>query len=251
MADCVTLWIGDLLGPVERACLRSVMRHGHSLALYCYRRPDGLPEGVEVRDAAEILPAKYVFLHRRKSFAPFSDWFRYELQERGAGTWVDADVYLLASLDRTREYLFGEEAPGTINNAVLRLPPGSEAVRQLLAPFRTKTRPPWMKWSLLEFLRSGRGRNPRSLPWGTTGPAAMTAVARDLGLEGYAYSPDVLYPARWEQADWIVKPEITLDQVITSRTLSVHLWNGCIERFKNDPAPAGSFLERLHAEGRA
>src|SRR5690349_7920416 len=39
VADCVTLWIGESLGAVERACLRSVLRQGHSLALYCYDRP--------------------------------------------------------------------------------------------------------------------------------------------------------------------------------------------------------------------
>src|SRR5689334_5913692 len=97
---CVTLWIGESLGPVERACLCSVIRQGHRLVLYCYRRPAGVPEEVELKDAATILPESSVFYHRKGSVALFADWFRYELQRRGSGTWVDTDVYLLRPLDK-------------------------------------------------------------------------------------------------------------------------------------------------------
>ena len=36
------------LGPrkIERACLRSVLRQGHRLSLYCYEKPAGVPTGV-------------------------------------------------------------------------------------------------------------------------------------------------------------------------------------------------------------
>ena len=78
-ADCVTLWIGERMGAVERACLRSVMRQGHGVALYCYRTPHGVPAGVELRNAGEIVPESRVFTGRNGSFAAFSDWFRYEL----------------------------------------------------------------------------------------------------------------------------------------------------------------------------
>ena len=119
IAECVTLWIGERLGLLERACLRSILRQWNSLALYCYRETEGVHEGIEVRDASEILPQQAVFRHRSGSVALFSDWFRYELQRRSLGTWVDTDLYLLGPIDGERQYLFGEQQPGLLNNAVL------------------------------------------------------------------------------------------------------------------------------------
>jgi hypothetical protein len=100
LAPCVTLWIGPALGPVERACLTTIVSQGHQLTLYCYEEPAGVPAGVVVADAAEILPEGDIRAH-------FSDHFRYELQRRNAGIWVDADVYLLAPLPSDPPYLFG------------------------------------------------------------------------------------------------------------------------------------------------
>ena len=58
MTSCVTLWVGEKLGPIERACLKSITRSGNRLALYCFAEPSGVPEGVEVRDASEVLALK-------------------------------------------------------------------------------------------------------------------------------------------------------------------------------------------------
>lgn len=136
-----------------------------------------------------------------------------------------------------------------LNNAVLRLPAESEIVRRLLAPIRNKTRPSWMKRSWRNLLRSGRGRDPSRLPWGMTGPLGLTAVARELGLASHALPPAVFYPVQWRDAHWIKDPALRVEDVVTDRTVGIHLWNQRISRFKNDPAPQGSFLDRLHREG--
>jgi len=252
MLQCVTLWIGERLGAVERACLRSVLRQDHRVALYCYRPPMGIPDGVEVRDAAEILPEREVFRTHGGSVAAFSDWFRYELQRVGAGTWVDTDMYLLRPIDEARPYLFGEEASGVLNNAVLRLPAGSPMLRPLLSPFAGE-RPYWLipRRKVLSRVRESLLGPPSiaSMPWGTTGPAALTAVARDQGFIDDAQPEDVFYPMPWTRADWIVDPETKLQSVTTERTVGVHLWNEMIKRFKSKPAQAGSFLAQLQREG--
>ena len=144
--QCVSLWIGDSLGPVERACLRSVMRQGHPLALYCYERPAGLPDGIEVRDAEAVIPRERIIRHKSGSPALFANRFRYELQRRCAGIWVDCDIYLLAPLPIDEVYLMGEESPGTINNGVLRLPSDSPLLPPLLALFEEKEVPWWLPW---------------------------------------------------------------------------------------------------------
>jgi hypothetical protein len=253
LTDCVTLWIGDRLGPVERACLLSVLRQGHSLALYCYRIPAGVPQGVEVRDASEVLPKDRIFTHWTGSVGVFADWFRYELQRRGLGTWLDTDNYLIAPIDLQRPYLFGEYEPGKIANGVVRLPADSRFVGELLELFENPTTPSWLPWrpylaAKLREMLTGKAALSK-MPWGTTGPFAMTAIAKRLGLASEALPSKAFNPVPWRQAEWILDPERTLEEAITDRTVGVHLWNQCIRDYKDKPAPAGSFLHRLQREG--
>lgn len=252
-ADCVTLWIGERMGAVERACLRSVMRQGHGVALYCYRAPDGVPAEIELRDAVEILAESEVFTGRNGSFAAFSDWFRYELLKRGLGTWVDTDMYLLHPLEMRAPYLFGEESPGIINNAILRLPANSPIIPHLLKPFREGAIPRGLTWRQrlpLQRRRILAGQiDLGQLPWGSTGPLALTALARELGLMPYALPSETFYPVRWEDAGWIRNPALELEEMTTPRTVAIHLWNECIRDFKDRPAAQGSFLARLQDEG--
>jgi hypothetical protein len=254
MLHCVTLWVGDSLGAVERACLKSIMRQGHRLALYCYGEPIGIPDGVELQDASQVLPASAVIRHRRGSVAPFSDLFRYELLKRGAGTWIDTDMYLLRPLDEKAEHLFGEEKPGVINNAVLRLPQDSPILDELLGPF-TGTMPAWLsrRHRLASHVRKWwrRGIDVGAMPWGTTGPAALTAATTKFGLSSLALPPTVFYPVPWEDAGWILDPSRDLERVVTASTVGIHLWNECIRPIKDRVAPEGSFLERLRIEGAA
>ena len=253
MNGCVSLWIGESLGAVERACLRSVLKQGHRLSLYSYGFVAGVPEGVVVEDAGEIIPEAEVFRHDAGSVGHFSDWFRYELQSRGLGTWIDTDVYLLRPLDEESPYLFGEQAPGVVNNAVLRLPQDSPLLPELLHPFRERVTPAWLPLRIrmsakLRELARGNADLAR-LPWGSTGPQALTALARRYSLMSKALAPDVFYPVPWERADWILDPRIGLQQVVSERTVAVHLWNECIRAFKDKPAPEGSFLHRIQREG--
>ena len=247
------LWIGPSLGPVERACMRSVLFQGHPLSLYCYAAPDGVPDGVELRDAAELIPESEVIRHKSGSFALFSNRFRYALQRAGRGIWLDCDAYLLAPLRSASGHLFGEYEPGRINTGVLRLPPDSPMLDPLLDLFDEAEVPPWLPLraraaALWRLARTGR-TNLSAMPWGVVGPLAFTAIARRYRLDRLALPPDALYPVAWQKADWIRDPSVAVEQVIGSRTLSIHLWNERIKGFKNLPAPAGSFLARLHEEG--
>ena len=251
--DIVTLWVGPALGPIERACLRSVVRQGHRLALYCYAEPAGVPHGVEVRDAADILPEEATSAPWVARADLYSDWFRYELLSRGLGTWVDTDIYLVRPLEQERSMLFGRQAPDMLNNAVLRLRPDNPMLPRLLEPFRSRTTPSWLPLRaylpsrLREFLHGAADLT--RVPWGSTSPLALTAVAGSFGLTAEAQPEDVFYPVPWQHADWIRDPRLRLDDVVTPNTCAIHLWNECIKGFKHEPAPSGSFLSRLQEEG--
>jgi hypothetical protein len=243
------------MGPLERACLRSVLRHGHPVSLYCYGTVDGVPEGVELRDAAAILPEDRIVRHRSGSVALFSNWFRYELLRRGEGIWLDTDVYLLAPLGDQPNHLFGWEEDGKrLGNAILRLPAASPILNDLLGLFERQTVPFWLpprERVKARFRRLRTGRTGVALmPWGTTGPRALTALARRHGRTQDAARPSRFYPVHYREAGWIRDPSRPVEAMIAPDSLAVHLWNELIKEWKEAPAPAGSFLARLHAEGQ-
>jgi len=248
-----TLWIGPRLGVIERACLCSMLRQGHRMRLWCYAPPQGVPEGVELADAAEIVPSSRIVAHQRGSHALFSNLFRYALLRRGLGLWVDCDVYLVKPLDGLGDTVFGLEDAGSINTGVLRVPADSPLLPPLIALFDERVVPPWLSrlarlaaW--LRLTRTGRTGLAR-MPWGVAGPIGFTWLARREGLDRLALPANVFYPMPWQRAAWICDPAIRLEQVTAPETRAVHLWNELIKGFKESPAPPGSFLARLQAEG--
>ena len=52
-----SLWDGNSLGYIEQLCLLSALAMGHQFTLYSYNPDalDGLPDGIELRDAREIM----------------------------------------------------------------------------------------------------------------------------------------------------------------------------------------------------
>lgn len=249
---CNMLWIGPRLGRIERACIRSVLRQGHPLTLWCYSPPADIPEGVEVADARAILPEHSIVRHHSGSVSLFSNWFRYRLQELGKGIWLDTDIYLFKPIPYSDYLLTGFEA-GRVNSAPLRIPSHSPLLPPLLALFEQQGVPPWLHWRpriAAHWRRYRTGKSELSLmPWGVAGPLAVTALAKRYGLMGLASSAETFHPYNWTEADWIRDPRKRLEDRATDATIGVHLWNERIKAFKEKPAPPGSFLARLHEEG--
>ena len=251
----VTLWIGEDPGAVERACLQSAVRHGHRVALYCYRAPATPIPGVEIRDAAAILPEDKIIRYRNGSVALFSNWFRYELMRHDVGMWIDADLYFVAPLDTRPDWIVGMQDRKMANMAVLKTPPDAPILDDLLAPFERGARPAGLSLRQRATLLRRRLRGERvtlaDMPWGVTGPNALTVLLRRHGLMGLALPSEVLSPVPYLQADWVLRPDVALEDVVRPGTVAVHLWNELIKPHKDKPAPAGSFLERLQREGAA
>jgi hypothetical protein len=246
------LWIGPALGPVERACMRSVLRQGHKVTLWTYGHVDEVPDGVETADAGSVLPEAAIVRHKNGSPSLFSNRFRYALQRRGAGAWLDADVYLLRPLPEA-PLLLALEDERWINPAVLRLPSDSPLLGPLLALFEERTVPFWLpprariaaRWRLWRTGRSNLGL----MPWGVAGPKALTALARRHGLAAQALPAEAFNPVHWSEAGWILDPAQGMEDRVGPGTIGLHLWNEKIKGFKDAPAPAGSFLARLQREG--
>jgi hypothetical protein len=95
-----------------------MVKSGLQVALYAYGPVDGVPAGVEIRDAETVLPyatirrvnPDYPELKRYIARLHFSDLFRFALMRQGIGFWLDTDIYLLRPFtpDPSRFYLAQE-----------------------------------------------------------------------------------------------------------------------------------------------
>jgi hypothetical protein len=251
---CHALWIGPSLGPLERACLSSFVEAGHPVRLHAYEDLPGVPPGVTVRDAGDVLPREAVLRHRATgSVSLFSNRFRYALLRRGGGVWIDCDVLCVRPLP-DEPFLFGRQDARRINGAVLRLPPDHPVLDDLAGIFeRPRWVPPWLRIdrrfrrTLLYRRRPGYGV--ADMPWGTAGPDALTWYLARHGLEGRALPEEVLYPLPFPEArSVLVADGDGVAPRVTDRTRCLHLWHQALGPEAGDPAP-GSFLAAV-LEGR-
>src|SRR5579872_6915884 len=92
------LWVGDRLGYLEQLCLVSGLACGHAVRLFSYEPKNlrGVPTGIEVCDAAEVMPRERMITYTEcGSYALGSNFWRYEMLGQGLGYWLDLDVLVL------------------------------------------------------------------------------------------------------------------------------------------------------------
>src|SRR6187549_2184730 len=110
MITVQSLWVGEVLPPLQQLSIRSFLAHGHQYHLYAYGDLQGAPEGAVVIDAATILPAESIFYYQhgfgQGSVSAFSNLFRYKLICERGGWWVDTDVVCLKPFEFDVPYVF-------------------------------------------------------------------------------------------------------------------------------------------------
>ena len=232
MSTFVAYWDGSPLSAIEQLSLTSFAAKGHTVELFSYGQPEGIPPGVTVRDAAEVLPRdeRTVTLLERRAYSKISDLLRYLLLIEPGRTWVDVDVILLADDVPSTPTLFAREDDIHVNGAVLRLEPDSDLHRRLLEETVGLTSE--------ELL---------STPHGFPGPLRLTSVLDELDLKRLALPPKSLYPVasrdRWRLYD--PREREWCDQTLYGAT-TLHLWNEFLRRaeLKNKRPPRASWLDR-------
>ncbi|NBT58795.1 hypothetical protein EBT16_08435, partial [bacterium] len=137
-ATLQTLWIGAQLKPLHTACLESFLRFGHTIDLYSYEAVNGVPPGIQLKNAESILPAKKIFAYQKGpgkgSFSAFSNLFRYTLLFERGGVWIDTDVFCLKRWDlEGPDYLFASETLGSEQaritaSCVMKAPPRADVM---------------------------------------------------------------------------------------------------------------------------
>jgi hypothetical protein len=246
-----SFWSGSALGYVERLCIASILKAGHTLDIFSFDPDLAVPAGVNLRDAREIVPRTRSVVAETARWALLSDVFRYEALLRGAGTWIDLDMLLLRPVSEIGEYIFGWQDASTINGAILRLPPDSPCLQKLIALCRSDVvvPPQWSRTQkAYQRLRAVIGRHTpvEKMEWGAIGPQALTRFLIDLRLLHRCQSVDVFYPVSWQQAWHLFEPDAALvENALTANTRAVHFWNDRIKHLKGRAPPPGSFVAKM------
>ena len=221
-----SLWIGEALSVMEKLCIASFLQNDHQVHLYVYEDVLGVPEGVVLLDANEIIPADRIFKYKDyDSYAGFSNLFRYKLLYEKGHYWVDSDVVCLKHFQSGTAHAFAGERLEQPNrmiaaNCVIKAPEGS---------------------LIMEYCyRESAKQDPGLLTWGKSGPHLLTKAIAKFGMRCYVADPPVFCPINWWEWDQIINQQT--DAAILERAQSVHLWNEMWRR--NGVDKAGVFDEK-------
>ena len=166
-----SLWIGEKLSTMERLSIRSFLANGHRYHLYSYGAVGNVPEGASIRNAEDVLPADRIFVYKKeKSYAGFSNLFRYKLLLEHGGFWADTDVVCLKpftfkqtfAINRSRPQNPKSNADWNYGSSLIGCEPGFEFIRRCY-----------------EFADQ---QDPSTLEWGQTGPRLTTRLVKELRL---------------------------------------------------------------------
>jgi hypothetical protein len=115
-----SFWAGPM-SDLEIMVLKSWVGCGHQVILYTYENIIGLPHGVLVADANDIIPggpetyegpAPRAVRADAFSLLPFSDRFRFTMLRMNGGLWLDMDMLLLKPIPTdlfAKEYFCASE----------------------------------------------------------------------------------------------------------------------------------------------
>ncbi|MGA1276597.1 MAG: class I SAM-dependent methyltransferase [Gemmobacter sp.] len=252
------LWVEGPLSYLEQLCMVSFRDAGHPVRLYTYGAVSRVPEGIEVRPAAEILPREGFLTHARTgSSALHSDLFRYHMLVAEPGiVWADTDIYCIRPLQSPSGHLHGFEGPGKLNGAVLALPGDSATLRALLdftadefaiPPFY----PPAYRRELREAAAAGTPVHVGAMPWGVWGPHALTHFLKATGEVRESSPEHVFYPFSFRERRRMLLPDYDTTAHIRPDTLTIHFYGRrmrkrLVEAEGGVPPPA-SLIGRLLA----
>jgi hypothetical protein len=172
MATVGSLWVGGPLGFVQRLCLKSFVHYGHSIRLYVYDMDMDVPEGVEKRDASEIVPENKVFSYHGQ-LAAFSDYFRYKMIEKENIMWVDADTLCLTeNFFEDVPFVFIKESDHLIAGGILKMDNTHKITKQINEQ--------------ADYLLPKLKAKQKDLRWAMLGPLLLTKMVRRHKLSDYA-----------------------------------------------------------------
>ncbi|MDO5620907.1 MAG: hypothetical protein Q4G24_05495 [Paracoccus sp. (in: a-proteobacteria)] len=225
------LWIGGNLSYLEQLCLKSFVDAGQHTILYTYEGVTNAPEGVEMRDANEILSSDNLLTNERTgSPALHSDVFRYHmLAKHDDLIWVDTDAYCVRRFETPNGHMHAWESKHGINGGVLGLPQDSETLAAVLEMTKDPYGiPEWYKGEeraeMEARMAAGNPVHAGEMRWGVWGPHALTHYLKKTGEVKYTLPQAALYPVPYSDRMSMTRPGFAADKYLTDETISIHLY---------------------------
>lgn len=212
-----SLWIGEEFSNIEKLSAYSYIKNNHKYDLYCYQDVKGVPEGVNIIDANQIIPESEIFTYKsgagKGSFSAFSNIFRYKLIYEKGGYWSDTDVVCLRGFDFNRDYVFGNEI-ASIQNGI--------AYGKTIASsfFYCKPNSEIMK-SCLDVCES---KDKDKVVWGEIGPKLLGEKVKEYNLTNHTEEHYIFNPIPWSQIDFLFNENANFEE-IENNCYCLHLWN--------------------------
>jgi hypothetical protein len=230
-------WYGNPLSLYEQLCLTSFIKNGFEVNVWSYMDLD-LPEGVNLKNAQEIIPEDYLFKYTQagkpKNMAAFSDVFRFNLTYQRPGEWwFDIDCICLknsnefSKIKSNKKIIIGWEDEFSANGAVLNIP-NQEIGKDLI------TKQKYICDTV------------NDIPWGDIGPRLLTKFCLENNMLEEILPKETFYPVHFNQTSLFFNTYETKNVLdMCQNSYTCHIWNEILSRNninKNILPPANSFL---------
>lgn len=230
------LWFGNPLSTLEIMSMVSFIRNGHEYNLYTYDDLENVPQGVNIKDANEIIPESEIFRSldstgKPGSIAPFADYFRYNLIYKVGGFWADMDCICIKPWNWEEEYVFSSE--NTHRNV-------QEAN---IGAIKCSKNSLVMKFCIDVI---DKFEDKSQIPWGTSGPILLREALNKYGLEKYVKSWKTFCPINWWEIHTCFTDNTSFK--LTEDIYCIHINNEIIRRIgidKNLSYHPNSIFEQL------
>lgn len=210
-------WQGEFT-TMERLCVKSFMANGHEFHLYSYEPIAGVPDGVVLCDAADIVPRDQVETFRCAQ--QFSDFFRIALLLKRGGWHSDLDNCCLRPLDFSSDYVFYRDyEETTISFALAKAPVGSP-----------------LMWHCYEYLSSMTVAERSGLAWQEIGTDFAVGAVEYFNMTSYAQPGPSFDPVCWTRSKELVDPAAKWD---LSNSFSLHLFHAAWNHGPSDSTGQG------------
>ncbi|WP_333711801.1 hypothetical protein [Yoonia sp.] len=250
-----SLWIGETLQYLNQLCLKSHLRHGHPVTLYCTDKVTNAPEGVEIRPASEIMDVPMDIVEAT-SASFLSNVFRYKMIRKTDAIWIDCDAFCHKPFPDEWEWIYaGHGMRGALNCGVVGLPQQCELIDRLIDYYdNLPDYPAWWNANQRRKMDKMKGNDSHAVKIYKTertafGPQAFTHFAKETGDFDKAMTPDVLYPVPFQLNDIFYDPHGRVEGWFTDATVSVHLYtNGTKPWWRKHKPLKNSYAWRMCQE---
>lgn len=209
-----SLWIGNVLSPMEQMCIQSYQQQGHEFYLYVYEPVEGVPAGTIIKDAAGILPPDQLFVDEFGGYVNVSNQFRYALLYKKGGWWVDMDTVCIKPFDFSTDFVFSSERYEkhdriAVNTTYIKSLPGARFLKDCL-----------------DFMQA---RGTQNLHWGELGINLISRMIFRNQMGEFVQQPEIFCPVSISRFDAFLQAE---GYELPEASYALHWWHELWKRYK-------------------